>query len=246
MHVALFVPCYIDQFYPQVARATLALLEKLGCTVTFSPDQTCCGQPMANAGFADTSRDTMRHFTRTFAPFDYVVAPSGSCVLHVREHYETLAQTDAVQHVRAQIYELCEFLTDVLGIDHLDAAFPHRVGLHASCHGLRGLHLARPSEINAPPFDKVRHLLNLVDGIELVDLARPDECCGFGGTFAVSEEAISVKMGRDRVEDHLAHGAEVITSTDMSCLMHLDGLIRREQRPVRVLHVAEILNGGSA
>lgn len=246
MRVALFVPCYIDQFYPQVAQATLALLEKLDCTVTFPPDQTCCGQPMANAGFAAASRDTMRHFARTFAPFDYIVAPSGSCVLHVREHYDTLAQTDAVRHVRAQTYELCEFLTDVLGIDHLDATFPHKVGLHASCHGLRGLGLARPSEINAPPFDKVRRVLEMVKGIEIVDLTRSDECCGFGGTFAVSEEAISVKMGRDRVRDHLTNGAEVITSADMSCLMHLDGLIRREKQPVRVLHVAEILNGGTA
>lgn len=243
MTVALFVPCYIDQFYPRVAVATLRLLERLGCEVAFPEGQTCCGQPMANAGFEVESRKAMRRYVEAFAPYDYVVAPSGSCVLHVREHYDALEQTPDVRHARERTFELCQFLTDVLDVRDLGAAFPHRVGLHAACHGLRGLHLARPSEIQEPPFDKVRRLLGLVDGLELVDLDRPDECCGFGGTFAVAEEAISVKMGRDRLRDHLTHGADVITSTDMSCLMHLDGLARREKRDVRVMHVAEILNG---
>lgn len=246
MHIALFVPCYIDQFYPEVAIATLELLEKLGCAVVCPPDQTCCGQPMANAGYERESLETMRLFVENFTPFDYVVAPSGSCVLHVREHYGTLPQTDAVRRVRARTYELCQFLTDVLQVEVLDAVFPHRVGLHRACHGLRGLRLGHASELNAPDFSKVRRLLRLVEGIDLVALDRPDECCGFGGTFAVTEEALSVKMGRDRLRDHLRHGAEVITSTDMSCLMHLDGLIRRQRLPVRVMHVAEILNGRSA
>lgn len=244
MRVALFVPCYIDQFYPRVAVATLELLERLGCEVEFPPGQTCCGQPMANAGYERESHGAMRLYVEQFASYDYIVAPSGSCVLHVREHYDALPQTEAVRHVRARTYELCGFLSDVLRVEALEAAFPHRVGLHASCHGLRGLCLARPSEILAgPPFDKVRALLDLVRGLELVPLDRPDECCGFGGTFAVTEEAVSVRMGRDRIRDHLAHGAEVITGTDMSCLMHLEGLVRRERLPVRVLHVAEILNG---
>ena len=243
MNVALFVPCYIDQFYPRVAVATLRLLEGLGCEVAFPEGQTCCGQPMANAGFEGESLKAMRRYVEAFAPYDYVVAPSGSCVLHVHEHYDALEQTADVRHVRARTFELCEFLTDVLEVQELEARFPHRVGLHAGCHGLRGLHLARPSEIQEPPFDKVRRLLGMVDGLELVDLDRPDECCGFGGTFAVAEEAISVKMGRDRLRDHLAHGAEVVTSTDMSCLMHLDGLARRQSSDVRVMHVAEILGG---
>lgn len=243
MTVALFVPCYIDQFFPQVAVATLELLERLGCTVAFPEGQTCCGQPMANAGYEEEGARAMHRFVGAFAPYDYTVAPSGSCVLHVREHYDALDQTADVRHVRERTFELCQFLTDVLDVRELGGgAFPHRVGLHAACHGLRGLHLAQPSEIVGPPFDKVRRLLERVEGIELVDLDRPDECCGFGGTFAVSEEAVSVKMGRDRLRDHLAHGAEVIASTDMSCLMHLDGLIRREQLPLRVMHVAEILN----
>lgn len=246
MHVALFIPCYIDQFYPRVAIASLALLETLGCTVTYPADQTCCGQPMANAGFEKESLGVMRLFVDTFASCDYIVAPSGSCVLHVREHFAALEQNGMVQHVRQRIYELCEFIVDLLHVDRLDAAFPHRVGLHASCHGLRGLRLGHASERNAPDFNKVRRLLRLVEGIDLVALDRPDECCGFGGTFAVTEEAISVKMGRDRLHDHVRHGTEVITGTDMSCLMHLDGLIRREQLPLRVMHVAEILHGGAA
>lgn len=243
MRLALFVPCYVDQFYPRVARATLELLERQGCTVSVPPGQTCCGQPMANAGFDGTSTGAMRHFVDLFAAYDYIVAPSGSCVAHVRDHFDRLEQTEAVRHVRTCTYELCEFLTDVLGVDALEARFPHSVGLHESCHGLRSLRLGRASELNVPPYDKVRRLLEMVDGLELVDLGRPDECCGFGGTFAVTEEAISVKMGRDRLRDHVDHGAEVITATDMSCLMHLDGLARRARTPLAIRHVAEILNG---
>jgi L-lactate dehydrogenase complex protein LldE len=246
MKIGLFVPCYVDQFYPNVAAATLCLLERLGCEVEYPLDQTCCGQPMANAGFADEAVGAMHRFVDAFAPFEFIVAPSGSCVLHVRDHYAVMEQTDAVRQVRDRTYELCAFLTDVLHVDRLDATFPHRVGLHESCHGLRGLRLGRASEIAAPAYSKVRGLLQGIDGLTLIELARPDECCGFGGTFAVTEEAVSVRMGRDRLQDHLDHGAEVITATDMSCLMHLDGLIRRERMALKVLHVAEILNGGAA
>jgi len=244
MKVGLFIPCYIDQFYPQVGVATLTLLEGLGCSVGYPQGQTCCGQPMANAGFERESHAAMRLFVENVEAYDYIVAPSGSCVLHVRDHFGGLAQNDAVRHVRAHTVELCAFLTDVLEVDALDASFPYRVGLHASCHGLRGLRLGRASELQTTPFDKVRALLERVAGLELIDLDRKDECCGFGGTFAVTEAAVSVKMGRDRLRDHLVHGAEVITGTDMSCLMHLDGLIRREGLPLRVMHVAEILSGG--
>lgn len=243
MHVALFVPCYVDQLYPGVARATMEVLERQGCAVTVPLDQTCCGQPTANAGFEAQSEGAMRRFVETFAGYDYVVAPSGSCVAHVREHYGRLEQSDAVRHVRARTLELCEFLTDVLGVESLDVSFPHRVGVHESCHGLRGLRLGSASELNVPPYSKVRRLLEMVEGVELVPLDRADECCGFGGTFAVTEEAVSVKMGRDRLRDHVAHGAEVITATDMSCLMHLEGLARRQDVPVQIRHVAEILNG---
>jgi len=255
MTVGLFVPCYIDQLYPFVAVATLELLERFGCDVVYPRDQTCCGQPMANAGCVEDAAGAHRVFTEQFSRFDYIVGPSGSCVLHVREHMAGPASKDSLGAVRAaarevagkdvgaRTYELCQFLVDVLEIDRLDVSFAHRVGLHAACHGLRGLRIARASEIQAEPYDHVADLLGMVDGLELVELARTDECCGFGGTFAVSEEAVSVRMGRDRLADHLRGGAEVITSTDMSCLMHLDGLILREKLPVRVLHVAEILAG---
>ena len=245
MHIALFVPCYIDQFYPGTARATLEVLERQGCTVAVPHGQTCCGQPVANAGFERESEGAMRHFVDLFAPYDYVVAPSGSCVAHVREHFGRLEQTDAVRHVRTRTIELCEFLTDVLAVATLDARFPHRVGIHESCHGLRGLRLGRASERMVPPYSKVQRLLQMVEGVELISLDRPDECCGFGGTFAVTEEAVSVKMGRDRLRDHVAHGAEVITATDMSCLMHLGGLARRQEAPVQIRHIAHILNGES-
>ncbi len=235
MKVGLFAPCYVDQFYPRVAVATLELLERLGCDVAYPCEQTCCGQPMANAGCAEDAEATHRHAAACFEAFDYVVGPSGSCVLHLREHVE---ETDAVRY-----YELCQFLVEVLRVEHLPASFSGRVGLHASCHGLRGLRLARASERQEPPFDYVACLLDMVEGVERVALDRPDECCGFGGMFAVQEEAVSVRMGADRLDDHLRHGVEVVTGTDMSCLMHLEGLIRRRNLPLRVLHVAEILNG---
>jgi L-lactate dehydrogenase complex protein LldE len=164
-------------------------------------------------------------------------------VLHVREHYGPLDQTDAVRHVRAQTYELCQFLTDVLEVDRLEAAFPHRVGLHESCHGLRGLRLGKASEVHRPAFSKVRRLLGMVEGLELVAPDRPDECCGFGGTFSVFEEPVSARMGYDKVSDHARAGAEYIVSADMSCLMHQKGCAERMGMPVKFIHIAQVLNG---
>ncbi|PHN03924.1 (Fe-S)-binding protein [Flavilitoribacter nigricans] len=243
MKVGLFVPCYVDQFYPQAAIATLELLEKLGVDVEYPKQQTCCGQPMANSGYENAGWDVARRFVQNFKSFDYIVTPSGSCALHVKENYDILGVNDEVDRVRKRTYELCEFLTDVLKVEKLDASFPHKVGLHKSCHGLRGLRMAKTSELMVDDFSKLQYLLGLVQDIELVELARTDECCGFGGTFAVSEVAVSVKMGKDRIKDHESHGAEYITSADMSCLMHMEGLIRREKRPLQVVHIAEILNG---
>jgi L-lactate dehydrogenase complex protein LldE len=242
MRVGLFIPCYVDQFYPQVGIATLRLLEKFGCEVVYPPGQTCCGQPMANSGFGHLTQGCDDLFIKNFSSFDYIVAPSGSCVLHIKEHLHGAAGAgDAAAAIRGKIYELVEFLTDVLKVEQLDAAFPHKVGLHQSCHGQRGLKLAQMSELMAPPFSKPEKLLKLVKGIELVGLDRKDECCGFGGTFCVTEEAVSVKMGKDRVADHLHHGAEYITAADMSCLMHLEGILRRQKSQVQVRHIAEIL-----
>jgi L-lactate dehydrogenase complex protein LldE len=245
--VALFVPCYVDQLYPQVAVATLRLLERHGCTVVFPPEQTCCGQPMANAGQREDAAPLARRFLDVFASYDHVVAPSGSCVAMVKHQYPGLAPDHpALKKVADSTWELCEYLHDVLGVRQVEGRFARTVGLHRSCHGQRELRLASGSERQVPPFDKVKTLLSTLDGIRLVEPARTDECCGFGGTFAVTEEAVSCVMGRDRLDDQARAGAEVITGVDMSCLMHLDGLARREQRPVRIMHVAQVLLGEAA
>ncbi|RFS22011.1 (Fe-S)-binding protein [Chitinophaga silvatica] len=242
MKVGLFIPCYIDQFYPQVGIATLQLLEKLGCEVAFPQGQTCCGQPMANSGYEHLTHQCNSLFIENFESFDYIVGPSGSCVLHIKDHLHDPAKEAQATKIRHRIYELTEFLTDILKVSSLPASFPFKIGLHQSCHGQRGLGLAQMSELVASPFSKPEKLLKLVKGAELVELGRKDECCGFGGTFCVTEEAISVKMGKDRIVDHVNSGAEVITGTDVSCLMHLEGILRRQGSKIKVMHIAEILN----
>ena len=243
MRVALFVPCYVDQFYPKVAIATLNLLTRLGVDVEFPTGQTCCGQPMANGGFEDYTQGCNRNFVQNFAGYDYIVSPSGSCVLHVKDHLHDDTNEAGATAIRQRVYELCEFLTDVLKVKELDAQFTGKVALHQGCHGQRGLQLGSSSERMLPFFSKPLQLLQMVQGIEMVPLNRGDECCGFGGTFCVTEEAVSVAMGQSKVDDYQQHGAEVLTGTDMSCLMHQEGLIRRKKLPIKVMHIAEILAG---
>jgi L-lactate dehydrogenase complex protein LldE len=245
MKVGLFIPCYVDQFYPQVGIATLQLLEKLGVDVDYPLRQTCCGQPMANAGFEKLSAGCNTLFIDNFSSYDYIVSPSGSCVLHIKDHLHSELKNSDAEKIQANIFELTEFLTDILNIDSLQVSFPHKVGLHQSCHGQRGLKLSQMSELVADDFSKPKKLLSLVKDLELIELDRKDECCGFGGSFCVTEEAVSVKMGIDRVADHTRHGAEYITGADMSCLMHLEGILRRQKNGVKVIHIAEILNGKS-
>lgn len=242
MTVALFVPCYIDQLYPQVAIATLQVLEKAGVTVVYPPKQTCCGQPMANSGFEHLTGACSTLFIKNFAGFDYIVCPSGSCTLHVKEHLHDAGNEELAAYIRQHVYELTEFLTDIVQVEKWDARFPHKIGIHQSCHGQRGLKLSQMSELVAAPFSKPEKLLNMVEGLEIVELSRVDECCGFGGTFCVAEEAVSVKMGKDRVDDHLAHGAEYIVGGDISCLMHMEGILRRQHSNLKVMHIAEVLN----
>jgi L-lactate dehydrogenase complex protein LldE len=240
--VGLFIPCYIEQLYPQVGLATVRLLERHGVRVEYPEDQTCCGQPMTNSGCTAEAKPLAEKFLRLFAGYEYVVAPSGSCVSMVRNHYhQFLEGRPGFERLRASTYELCEFLVDVLKLPRIEGSFPRKVGLHQSCHALRELRLGSGSERRVAPFNKVQLLLSELRGIQLVELARVDECCGFGGTFAVNEEAVSCMMGKDRIADHERAGAEVVTGVDMSCLMHLDGLIRRERRPLRIMHVAEVL-----
>jgi len=244
MQVGLFIPCYVNQFYPQVGIATLELLERLNVNVIYPSEQTCCGQPLANSGLEKEAIPIYNHYVDVFKEMDYIVAPSASCVYHIRKHYDIIEQSDAVKHIRTQTLDLIEFLHDVLEVKNLSASFPHKVGLHQSCHGLRGLRIAQSSERVLPHFSKWEHLLHQVENIELVEVGVPDECCGFGGTFAIQEAAVSGKMGKDKVNDHVHHSVEYITSGDMSCLMHLEGIIRRNQSPIKVIHIAEILNSG--
>ena len=247
MRVGLFIPCFIDAFYPEVGIATLELLERFGYEVVYPRDQTCCGQPMANSGFNAECAATEALFVRNFTGFDYIVAPSGSCVHHVRDNFDAIEQAPEVRAVRACTYELVEFLHDIVKPAGFPwASFPHRVGLHNSCGTLRRLRHARASEIHEPFFSKPMDLLSKVDGIEFVTPARPDECCGFGGTFSVFEEPVSAKMGYDKVADHARAGAEYIVSADSSCLMHQRGCAERIGMPLKFIHIAQILNGASA
>jgi len=245
MRVGLFIPCYVDQFYPDVGLATLELLEQAGCEVEFPEAQTCCGQPMANTGCWDDAIPLARRFVEIFGGYDAIVCPSGSCVAMVTHHYhDFFGEHDAAyQAVQSKTYELTQFLLDVLKVSSFDVEFPFRVGLHNSCHGLRELRLGSCSERMVTLDNKAEQLLRTVRGLRLVDLQRKDECCGFGGTFAVAEEAVSCMMGNDRIADHQQAGADVITAGDMSCLMHMEGLIRRQKKPIAVMHIAQILAG---
>jgi L-lactate dehydrogenase complex protein LldE len=239
--VALFIPCYVDQLYPKVGLATVELLERFGVHAEYPEEQTCCGQPMANSGCFEDAAPLARKFADLFAKYDSIVCPSGSCTSMVRNHYAHVLGHDP----KLPVFELCEFLHDVVKAKPR-GRFPHKVGLHQSCHGMRELRLAAGSERRIEPFDKVRALLSGLEGIELMELSRPDDCCGFGGTFAVAEEAVSCAMGKDRIADHVRAGADIIAGADISCLMHLSGLLRRDGRPLRVMHVAELLAEATA
>lgn len=245
--VGLFIPCYIDQFYPDVGLATVEVLERFGCEVDFPAAQTCCGQPMANTGCVEDVRPLARRFVELFGDYEYVVCPSGSCTAMIRQHYgEYFHGESHAPPVLNRVFELTEFLVDVLQVERIGGSFPYRVGLHQSCHGLRELRLASSSEVVRPAFNKVQKLLDTIADLKVVPLKRPDECCGFGGTFAINEEAVSCLMGMDRIDDHEQAGAEIIAANDMSCLMHLGGLISRQKRSPRVMHLAQILAGRPA
>ncbi len=258
MRVGLFVPCYVDQLTPHVAEATVDVLERAGCRVDYDPDQTCCGQPFLNLGLADEAARLARAHLARFARHDAVVCPSASCVATVRKHYAGIrvGADEAGRRVRARTFELGEFLVRELGVVDVGARFPHRVALFASCHGLRELGLGRPSEavgaVRGIPDPgepgPTERLLRAVAGLELVTPER-DECCGFGGAFSVELPEVSGRMGRARLADLAATGAEWIVGTDVSCLLHLDGIRRRAAREAspgptaipRMLHLAEVL-----
>ncbi|WP_024955402.1 (Fe-S)-binding protein [Sulfurospirillum arcachonense] len=244
MKIGLFIPCYMNELYPEASMATLKILENLGLDVEYPTEQTCCGQPMANTGCAHEADELARRFLKIFKDYDYVVAPSGSCVAMVRNNYaQFLDGEEGFEHLKTHTYEIVEFLHDVIKPKSMNAKFPYKVGIHNSCHGHREIGMASMSERNLPEFSKVKSMLSLVEGIEFVTLKRKDECCGFGGTFCVSEDAMSAAMGLDRVNDHVNAGAQIVTGVDMSCLMHMQGVIDREKLPIKTMHIAEILAG---
>ena len=247
MRIGLFVPCYIDAFEPQVGIATLELLERFGLDVVYPFDQTCCGQPMTNTGCHAEAAATEALFVRNFTGFDYVVAPSGSCVHQVREHMTAIEQTPEVTAVRERTFELVEFLHDILKVEAFPwAEFPHKVSYHSNCNALRGIFHAAPSELHQPFYSKPLNLLKMVKGVDLVEIARPDECCGFGGTFSVFDPAVSAKMGHDKVADHARAGTDYVVSADSSCMMHQRGCADRLGLPLKFIHIAQVLNGATA
>ncbi len=244
MKVALFIPCFIDAFFAEVGIATLELLERLGVEVHYPRDQTCCGQVLANGGDQADAAPVEALFVENFTGYEYIVGPSGSCTHHVRQHLDAIPQTDEVREARARCYELVAFLHDVLKVDEFPwAEFPHKVGLHNSCASLRALRHASMSELAETEFSKPKALLSKVKGISFATPSRPDECCGFGGTFSVFEEPVSSKMGYDKVKDHNDAGAEYIVSADSSCMMHQQGCAERLGLGLKFIHIAQILNG---
>ena len=244
MKIGLFVPCYVDALYPEVGVATYKLLRHLGLDVEYPERQTCCGQPMANAGFEDMARPLAKKFDDMFAKYDYVVAPSASCAAYVRVYYPHLLKGEHECLTSKKMMDVVEFLHDVVKVNNLPGAFPHVVSVHNSCHGVRELGLSSPSERNIPQFNKIIDLLKLKEGITVKEPERKDECCGFGGMFAVEEPDVSIRMGEEKIERHIATGAEYITGPDSSCLMHMAGIAKREKKPIKFIHVAQILAAG--
>ena len=241
MRVALAVPCYVDQLRPKAARATLVLLERLGCKVSLSFDAPCCGQPMNNAGATADARAAASNWAASAGVFDVVVMPSGSCTHHVRHHLPGLVDNDSGTHAAQVTFELCEFIVGPLGMAHLPGRFPHRVAMHLGCHAQRGLRLGGSSELHQPVSGPMHSLLSELEGLTLVPLDRVDECCGFGGSFAIGEPELSVAMGRARLADYTLHEAEVLVSSDPSCLLHLEGIARQGAPALRTMHIAELL-----
>lgn len=244
MKIGLFVPCYVNALFPEVGVATYKLLKHLDVDVDYPLHQTCCGQPMANAGFETKAVPLAERFEEMFKDYDYVVAPSASCAAFVKMNYPRLLEGKHSCISSDKIMDVCEFLHDIIKVKSLPGKFPHKVSLHNSCHGVRELNLSSASELNIPSYSKIKDLLQLVEGITVYEPDYVDECCGFGGMFSVEESAVSVRMGTDKINNHIATGAEYITGPDSSCLMHMQGIARRTDRDIKFIHVVEILAAG--
>jgi L-lactate dehydrogenase complex protein LldE len=238
VRIALFITCLADALYPQVGQATVRLLERLGHEVVFPPDQTCCGQMHVNTGYQEAALPLVERYAEVFEPYEAIVAPSGSCVGSVRHQHAMVAErfgtrglVRTVETVAARTYELSELLVDVLGVTDVGAYYPHTVTYHPTCHSLRMLRVG----------DRPLQLLRHVDGLRLAELPRAEECCGFGGTFAIKNADTSTAMLADKMRHVLATGAEVCTAGDSSCLMHIGGGLSRIRAATRTVHLAQIL-----
>jgi L-lactate dehydrogenase complex protein LldE len=238
MNVQLFIPCFVDQLYPGTAFNMVKVLEKAGCKVSYNSEQTCCGQPAFNAGFWDEAKSVCTKFLKDFSGTEYIVTPSASCAGFVRNYYSRLFENSSLHHevadISKRIFEFSEFLVKILHADQFGAILQGKATYHDSCAGLR------ECGIKSEP----RQLLSNVRGLELVEMNDVETCCGFGGTFAVKFEAISIGMGEQKVENALATGAQYLISTDHSCLMHLNGYITQKGYSLKTFHLADVLASG--
>lgn len=238
MNVQLFIPCFVDQLYPETGFNMVKVLEKAGCTVTYNANQTCCGQAAFNAGYWEDAKSVCTKFLKDFSGADYIVGPSASCVGFIRNYYgklfENSSQHHAVQDMNKRIFEFSEFLVDILKVDQFGAVLNGKATYHDSCAALR------ECKIKEGP----RKLLANVKGLSLTEMNDVETCCGFGGTFAIKFDSISVGMGEQKVENALATGAEYLISTDLSCLMHLQGYIKQKGHSLKTMHLADVLATG--
>lgn len=234
MEIDLFIPCFIDQLYPDTAANSRLLLEKMGCSVNYNPHQTCCGQPMFNSGDWDSAGELAHKFLSDFDGTRPIVSPSGSCSAFVRNYYKKIqADHPNLKQVTANIYEISDFLLNVLKVEALDVEFQHKITFHDSCHALREYGIK----------DEPRALLRMVKGLEIVEMKDSESCCGFGGTFSAKFKDISQAMVEQKVEDALSTGAEYIVATEASCLMNIQGYIKKNKLPIKTMHVVDVLMG---
>jgi L-lactate dehydrogenase complex protein LldE len=235
MKVQLFIPCFVDQLYPETGMNMVRVLEKLGCDVSYNTKQTCCGQPAFNAGYWDNAKSVAKKFLHDFDGDGYIVSPSGSCTGYVRNYYDKLFDNSSdhnlCNQVRTNMYEFSEFLVDVLKVEDVGAKLEGKATYHDACGALRECGIKQ-----AP-----RKLLQHVKGLELVEMAENETCCGFGGTFAVKFEPISIGMAQTKVKSAIDTGARYMISTDVSCLMHLQGYIDKQNLPMQTMHIADVL-----
>lgn len=238
MKISLFIPCLVDQFAPEVGVATIKILEKLGCAIDYPYEQTCCGQPAFNTGYRDDAKILAERFINLFANSEYIVAPSGSCVSMVKVFYDQLDLSkearDKLIHIKNNIFELTEFIVNVLKVTDVGASFKGRVTYHESCHLLRELHISK----------EPKELIKNVKGVEYIEMRESDRCCGFGGTFSFKFPELSTTITEDKVVNIINSGAEYVVANDTSCLMNIDGVLKRKGSKVKTLHIAELLAAG--